>query len=236
MQAQFRKEDMEIAERVEDLANSLTALCHDYKVPTISPPLVHARRRQAHKPRSTTTGTTADSEEEEEDEEEFKKYCQNHTNLMRSSLPVILVDHGTTDKQNMLPGLPETHMKDCRSKHNEKDGLKWMSNSLYHLPRKSYPQDKESRSFKTYQDRVYSSRTHQNRVYPSRTHQDRAYSSRTHQDRAYSSRTHQDRAYSSRTHQYCSRPFSYQEISYEENDFDDISSGKLERTKLSLIM
>ena len=115
VQAEFREEDVEILERVQELASSLSSLCQDYHIqvnclpdlPTHQYTSYHGYYHQSSSPAEIPSrgGGSSNTDTESDDEEEFRKYCQNHTNLIRTT-PVIQVQEYTT-----LPATKPTHIQ-----------------------------------------------------------------------------------------------------------------------------
>lgn len=149
--AEFREEDVDMSERVEDLTNALGDLCQNYHISVdcaAAPQGVNSFLHMLHNNADSQSKSDSDCEDCEDcEEEEFQKFCQNHTHLLSSThrlgystLPLPPTRGRGRGKMTSL--ITHGHPKRSQSyegHHHLPGSYPLQQQSL--TPRNSYPQD-----------------------------------------------------------------------------------------------
>lgn len=153
--AEFREEDVDISERVEELSNTVSDLCLDYQVPQHVEPDLNTLFHAFCDPESAQPQGNS---EDEEEEEQYQKFCEKHTYLIGntrhlgySTLP-LPPSRGAADRMSITASAK--HPKRSLSYEGKSATASF---SHYSPPRNSYPQ---ASSRHKYQDKFQGSHGH----------------------------------------------------------------------------
>lgn len=175
-QADFREEDVEISERVEELTNSLSDLCHGYHIPlssAIEQPYYDPDAEQYDTSTTsanqipydisvTPTHQGNNSQGDSTDDEDYLKFSLNHSHLKNYGYSTLPLPPPATRPRE------QGHSQPIRSfSYEGRDVTSYHTTQHKSLaPRNSYPQEDTSPTV-TYWEREYRFRTpHEHRSRP----------------------------------------------------------------------